>query len=111
MEEKEREREGRREAAVNDKKFLRSDILKCHRAEVSLDRVEYKGIVAAGTALDAFSAVVHTLGIATQHATKKKIFSCVPPPQKKLPITCSIFNNYGLVKDFYLQNQTNTLET
>lgn len=26
-----------RDAAVNDKKFLRSDISKCHRAEVSLD--------------------------------------------------------------------------
>lgn len=41
MEEMEGEKkmEGIREAAVNDKKFLRSDILKCHRAEVSLNSV------------------------------------------------------------------------
>lgn len=37
----------KRDATINDKKFLRSNILKCHRAGVSLvGVVEYEGFLA-----------------------------------------------------------------
>lgn len=53
-----------REATVNDKKFLRSDILKCHQAEVSLDSVvrNMKASWQQGW-LSLLSALHFTLGI------------------------------------------------
>lgn len=57
--------EGIREAAVNDKKFLRSDILKCHRAEVSLDGVVWNTKTSWQQGrLSLHSALCFTLGIA-----------------------------------------------
>lgn len=71
--EAEKERmEGIREAGVNDKKLLRSDILKCQRVEVSLDGVvEYKGFLAVGTTLICILPLCFKASNAPQHAAKK----------------------------------------